>query len=90
MRKPRIGLMSRKLEGKEYFIESDIKNQNKTTIKIRACNEANILKKVYLPEHYSEMKELERGRLLFYVKFKNSFSVINKQGFEQLFNFELK
>ena len=79
-----------KLEGKEYFIESDIKNQNKTTIKIRACNEANILKKVYLPEHYREMKELERGRLLFYVKFKNSFSVINKQGFEMLFNFELK
>lgn len=34
------------LEGKEYFIESDIKNQNKTTIKIRANKEMNVLEKL--------------------------------------------
>lgn len=77
------------LEGKEYFLESDVKNQNKTTIKIHASKEANILTKIDLPNHYSEMKELERGRLLFYVKFNNSLSTINKKGFESLFGFKL-
>lgn len=77
------------LEGKDYFIESDVKNQNKTTIKIHANSEANILEKVYLPEHHSEMKELGRGRLLFYVKFKNSACVINDSGFKELFGFDL-
>lgn len=78
------------LEGKEYFIESDVKNQGKTTIKINASHESNILEKIYLPEHYSEMKMLSRGRLLFYVKFKDSVSVINKDGFENLLGIELK
>lgn len=81
-------LASPELEGKEYFIESDIKNQNKTTIKIHANNEPNILEKVYLPEHYSEMKELGRGRLLFYVKFKTSASKLNPEGFKKLFGFD--
>ena len=76
-------------ENVDYFIESDVKNQNKTTIKIRANSESEILSKINLPEHYSEMRELGRGRLLFYVKFKNSISVINKKGFEDLFGFEL-
>lgn len=76
-------------ESIDYFIEKDIKNQNKTTIKIRANSESEILSKIHLPEHYSEMRELGRGRLLFYVKFKNSISVINKEGFEELFGFEL-
>ena len=77
------------LEGKEYFIESDVKNQGKTTIKINATHESNILERIYLPEHYSEMKELNRGRLLFYVKFKDSVSVINKEQFEKLLGIEL-
>lgn len=77
------------LEGVKYFIESDVKNQNKTTIKINANEEANILNKIYLPDHYSAMKELGRGRLLFYVKFKNSTAVINKTDFERLFNIKL-
>lgn len=77
------------LEGKEYFIESDVKNQGKTTIKINATKESNVLEMIYLPEHYSEMKELNRGRLLFYVKFKNSISVINKEEFEKLIGVRL-
>ena len=82
-------LSNPELEGKDYFVESDVKNQNKTTIKIRANSEANVLEKIYLPEHYSDMKELGRGKLLFYVKFKNSLSVINYDGFERLFGFDL-
>lgn len=77
------------LEGKDYFIESDIKNQGKTTIKINAAHESNVLDKIYLPEHYSEMKELNRGRLLFYVKFKDSISIINKEEFEKLLGISL-
>lgn len=78
------------LEGKEYFVEADVKNQGKTTIKINASKEANILEQINLPEHYSEMKELNRGRLLFYVKFRDSISVINKESFSNLFGFELE
>ena len=78
------------LEGIDYYIESDIKNQNKTTIKIHANKEANILEKVYLPEHFSEMRELGRGRLLFYVKFKKSLSVINRTGIKELLGVDLE
>lgn len=77
------------LEGKEYFIESDVKNQGKTTIKINATHERNVLKKIDLPEHYSEMKELNRGRLLYFVKFKDSTSVINKEELEKLLEIRL-
>ncbi len=77
------------LENKEYFIESDIKNQNKTTIKIHANKEQCILQKVNLPLHCSKMKELGRGRLLFYVEFKDSISIINDEGFANLFGFNL-
>lgn len=77
------------LEGKEYFVESDIKNQNKTTIKICANKETNILEKVYMPQHYSDMKELGRGRLLFYVKFKNSVCILNQKGFKDLLGIDI-
>lgn len=77
------------LEGIDYFLESDVKNQNKTTIKIHANTEENVLEKVDLPEHFSEMKELGRGRLLFYVKFKDSLSSINTQAFSRLLGIEL-
>lgn len=75
------------LEGKDYFIESDVKNQNKTTIKIKADKGKNVLSKVELPEHKSKMKELGRGRLLFYVTFENSIVTINKEEFKNLFGF---
>ncbi len=77
------------LEGVDYFLESDVKNQNKTTIKIHANTEENVLEKVSLPEHYSQMKELGRGRLLFYVKFKDSLSSLNIQAFKNLLGINL-
>ena len=49
----------------------------------------NVLEKVELPEHYSQMKELGRGRLLYYVKFKDSYSIINNDEWEKLFGFKL-
>lgn len=76
-------------EGKRYTVEKDVKNQYKTTIKIRANSEANILTKIDLPEHYSQMKELGRGRLLYFVRFKDSCSVLNKGTFEKLFGVSL-
>jgi len=75
------------LEGKEYYIEGDIKNQNKLTIKINAHNEANVLTRIEIPSHHSEMRELNRGRLLYYVKFDNSVCYINKDEFEKLLGF---
>lgn len=76
-------------EGKRYTIEKDVKNQYKTTIKIRANTEANILSKVDLPEHFSVMKELDRGRLLYFVRFRDSISTLNKEKFEELFGVSL-
>lgn len=78
-----------KLEDVEYFIESDIKNQGKTTIKIHATKQELILNKIYLPTHHSEMKELDKGRLLFYVKFNDSVSSISESGFQRLFKIKL-
>ncbi|MDO5297706.1 MAG: AccI family restriction endonuclease [bacterium] len=76
-------------EGHCYSIESDIKNQGKTTIKINAVKETNILEKIHLPNHHSQMKELDRGRLLYYVSFEESTCVLNIGGFENLFGFKL-
>ena len=56
-------------EGKEFSIETDIKNQGKTTIKINVGIADTIIKEIEMPTHCSQMKELDRGRLLFYVKF---------------------
>lgn len=77
------------LEGIEYFLESDVKNQNKTTIKIHANTEKNVLENVSLPEHYSQMKELGRGRLLYYVKFKDSVASLNIKAFKDLLGIDL-
>ncbi len=77
------------LEDVDYFLESDVKNQNKTTVKIHANSEENILEKIVLPEHFSQMRELGRGRLLFYVKFKSSISSINTEAFKRLFGIDL-
>lgn len=76
-------------ENIDYFIERDIKNQNKITIKIRATSGENILDRIVIPSHHSEMKELGRGRMLFYVKFDESESNLNKEAFERLFEIDL-
>lgn len=57
-------------EDKVFEIEKDTKNQNKTTIKINPKSGLIIAKKVDEPNHSSKRKELNRGRLLFYVSFE--------------------
>lgn len=56
-------------EGEYYEISKDIKNQNKTTIKINTRNTSPIAHKVLEPEHNSVRRLMGRGRLLFYVTF---------------------
>ena len=53
-----------------FSVEQDIKNQNKTTIKIYSRSGVQIAYKVDEPEHKSIRKEMDRGRLLFYVTFE--------------------
>lgn len=57
-------------EENNFSIERDVKNQMKTTIKVNVQIGKEVLGRIDMPEHNSAMKELERGRLLFYVKFK--------------------
>ena len=56
-------------EGLVFSVESDSKNQNKDTIKIRSKSGIEVAYKVDEPDHKSVRKEMERGRLLFYVTF---------------------
>lgn len=73
------------LEDKEYFIEKDTKNQNKTTIKIPSQNGICLAGAVKEPCHHSVRKELNRGRLLFYVKFDGGEAYLDKENFDTLF-----
>ena len=58
-------------EDQLFSIEKDVKNQGKTTVKIDVQVGKEILGRIDMPEHRSAMKELDRGRLLFYVTFHN-------------------
>ena len=56
-------------EDREISIGADVKNQGKTTIKVDVNVGDPVIGKIDMPSHFSAMKELDRGRLLFYVKF---------------------
>ncbi len=68
-------------EGKSFSIERDVKNQGKTTIKVNVQVGKEILGKIDMPEHKSAMKELNRGRLLFYVTFDDGKGYLDKEIF---------
>lgn len=57
-------------EGEIFSVERDVKNQGKTTIKINVQVGREVIGKIDMPDHRSQMKEFERGRLLFYVTFE--------------------
>ena len=57
-------------EGVVFSVETDTKNQNKTTIKINSKSGTAIAQRVDEPLHQSIRKEMDRGRLLFYVSFQ--------------------
>jgi type II restriction enzyme len=58
------------LEGTVFSVERDVKNQGKTTIKIDVKEGTELIGRIDMPEHYSVLKEQERGRLLFHVAFR--------------------
>lgn len=77
------------LEGDKYTIEGDTKNQNKLTIKIPSQDGVCLAQTVTEPDHHSVRKELNKGRLLFYVKFDGGEAFIDKQNFDSLFGCNL-
>lgn len=76
-------------EDEKYFIEQDAKNQNKTTIKIPSQDGVCIAQAITEPHHHSVRKELNRGRLLFYVKFDGGEAFLDKNNFDSLFECDL-
>ncbi len=70
-------------EGNIFSIEEDEKNQRKTTIKIDVQVGKEILGRIDMPEHCSALKELDRGRLLFYVTFHGGRGYLDPSIFEQ-------
>ena len=64
-------------DGKIFSVESDTKNQNKSTIKINSKSGIGIASKVDEPCHKSVRKEVGRGRLLFYVTFKGGMAYLD-------------
>lgn len=72
-------------EGREFSVERDVKNQGKTTIKINVDVGEPIIGRIDMPSHFSAMKELDRGRLLFYVKFDGGQGYIDMDVFRKTF-----
>ncbi len=70
-------------EGVIFSVEKDIKNQGKTTIKINVQVGKEILGRIDMPEHRSALKELDRGRLLFYVTFRGGRGYLDPAVFAQ-------
>lgn len=77
------------LEGDKYFVEKDNKNQNKTTIKIPSQDGICLAQAVNEPNHHSVRKELNKGRLLFYVEFEGGEALLDKESFDSLFGCDL-
>jgi hypothetical protein len=71
-------------EGEHYEISKDIKNQNKTTIKINTRNTSQVAYKIIEPEHNSVRREMGRGRLLFYVTFKGGTAYLDVDNLKNL------
>ena len=77
-------------EGSIFSIEQDTKNQNKTTIKIRSNAGYEIAYKVDEPCHNSVRKEMNRGRLLFYVSFQGGTAYLDLNNLKSILNIEDK
>jgi hypothetical protein len=75
-------------EGDTFFLEGDVKNQNKITVKINSKQGIEIANKIDMPIHKSKMKELERGRLLFYVTFEGGLAYLDVNNLLNLLNIE--
>lgn len=74
------------LEEVQFRIERDAKNQNKTTVKISVDAATSVVSEIQIPAHSSVMKELARGRLLFFVTFDGESGCLDTTLFNGLFN----
>jgi len=75
-------------EGVIFSVESDSKNQNKDTIKIRSKSGTEVAYKVEEPDHRSVRKEMERGRLLFYVTFDGGTAYLDIDNLKSVLDIE--
>jgi hypothetical protein len=75
-------------EGVVFSVESDTKNQNKTTIKINSKSGIAIAQKVDEPTHESVRKEMQRGQLLFYVTFKGGTAYLDVRNLCKILNIQ--
>ena len=77
-------------EGVIFSVEADTKNQNKTTIKINSKSGTPIASKVIEPIHESVRKEMDRGRLLFYVTFKGGTAYLDVDNLISILGINIK
>ena len=75
-------------EGEYYEISEDIKNQNKTTIKINTRKTTQVAYKIEEPEHKSVRREMGRGRLLFYVSFDKGTAFLDIENLKSLLDIQ--
>jgi type II restriction enzyme len=75
-------------DGVIFSVESDTKNQNKTTIKINSKAGVEIASKVDEPDHQSIRKEMDRGRLLFYVTFNGGTAYLDIDNLKTILNIQ--
>ena len=68
-------------EETNFSIEKDVKNQQKTTIKVNIKVGKEILGKIDMPNYFASRKELTRGRLLFYVTFDGGKGYLDQEVF---------
>ncbi len=66
-----------------FSVERDVKNQGKTTIKVNVEVGKEVLRRIDMPEHQSALKELGRGRLLFYVTFQGGRGYLDPEVFSE-------
>ena len=71
-----------------FSVEADSKNQNKTTIKINSKSGTPIASRVDEPIHESVRKEMDRGRLLFYVTFKGGTAYLDIDNLKTILGIE--
>lgn len=75
-------------DGVIFSVERDVQNQNKTTIKINSKTGYSIASKLDEPTHQSIRKEMDRGRLLFYVTFKGGTAYLDLDNLRTILGIE--
>lgn len=75
-------------EGTVYRIGKDVKNQNKKTIKITSTYTTLLADRIDEPSYEAARKEMEKGGLLFYIKFRGGTAFIDIESFKRLFKIE--